>query len=300
MLKFQVGEATISCIHELEMPGVHFHDLIRNYDADIANPTLHLLPDGYYEHGAGVFSALVHNWLVQIGGRTVMIDTGFGNDKVLPGLPSASNLKTDFLGELAAAGVQPEDVDMILCTHLHIDHVGWNTRWNGDAWVPTFPNARYIFTRIERDHWEPSNPGCTRDITKAMAAGVFEQGVQPILDAGLAELVEPDARIDDVFQFIPTPGHSPGHVAIRLSDGGEGAIFCADVMHHPIQILHPQWNSVFCEEEEEAIRSRRKILSLCADEDLILCPAHFVHGACHVRREGEDFRLSNLAESERI
>jgi len=291
-MSFPVGRAKVTAVYELDTPPYPFGMLFLGYDEAKYQAKAHLLPPGYPPEGE--FIMRVQNWLIEIDGRKVMIDTGFGNDKSYPGAPPEfNNLQTPFLQNLADAGARPEDVDMVICTHLHIDHVGWNARWNGQAWVPTFPNARYIFTTIEREFWDPSSPTYAPRGWE-IAQGVFEQGVQPIIDAGLAETVEPDARIDEFFSLVPTPGHTPGQVAVRFECDGQAAIFCGDAIHHPIQILFPDWSVAFDEDSIMSAQSRRRLLSMIADENLILTPAHFAHQACRVERRGDEYVPINV------
>src|SRR5690606_3409936 len=143
-----------------------------------------------------------------------------------------TNMQTTFLDDLAHAGFTPEDIDIVLCTHLHFDHVGWNTRLVDGAWVPTFPNARYLFGRVEYEHWDSGAPG---------VAVTFGDAVRPVMEAGLADLVEMDHRITDEVWLEPTPGHSPGHVSVRISSRGVDAVITGDMVHHPVQFAAPHW-----------------------------------------------------------
>lgn len=291
-MSFSVGRAKVTGVYELDTGRFPFSLLMLGFDETRYKTKGHLLPPGY--DASTDFSLRVQNWLIQVDGRRIMIDTGFGNDKIFPGAPPEfSHLKTPFLNNLAAAGARPEEIDLVLSTHLHIDHVGWNTRWDGEKWVPTFPNARYIFTEIDRNYWDPSRPDYNPS-GRTIAQNVFEQSVQPILDAGLADTVEPDARIDELFQFVPTPGHTPGQIAVKLTCDGEGAIFCGDAIHHPVQILFPEWSTAFCEDPVMAAHSRRRLLDIIADENLILTPAHFAHQACRIERRGSEFLPINV------
>lgn len=230
-----------------------------------------------------------HSWLIRAGGRTILLDTCAGNHKERPWLPRFHRLNVPFLERLAAAGAKPEDVDLVLCTHLHADHVGWNTRLVDGRWVPTFPKARYLFSRIENEHWDPEvgdrrrqNPG---------RAGMYDDSVLPVIAAGQAVLVDGEHEIDDGLVIRPAPGHTPGHIVLDLRDGREGAMFCGDVVHHPVQVYEPAWNSRFCEVPHKALGTRRRVLEHCAETGALLFPTHFAapHVAA-IRAEGDAFR----------
>ena len=296
MKRFKVGRVSVTCVEELVVPPTRLSDLLSPFDAKLLDEKADLLSEGDRLNEAGEFLPKIQNWLVQIDDRNILIDTGFGNDKERPGLPGVSGLHTNFLDNLASAGVFPEDVELVLCTHLHIDHVGWNTRWDGERWIPTFPNARYIFTEIDRQYWDPRNPSYAPSTAgRNMAQGVFEDSVQPILDAGLAGTIASNAIIDDYFSVIPAPGHSPGQVAIKLVSDGEGLLFSGDVLHHPAQVLFTHWNTAYCEDPSVAVETRRRILALCADENLILAPAHFTNAACRIVRSDDGFLPQNIS-----
>src|SRR5215831_15359534 len=184
----------------------------------------------------GRFLQSVHSFVVRAPGLTALVDTCIGNDKDRGGRPPFHMLRTSFLADLAAAGFPPESIDVVLCTHLHVDHVGWNTRLEGGRWIPTFPRARHLFTRREWEHWSTEDDDDTKRI--------MDDSVRPVLDAGLAVLVDPDHRVSDEIWFEPTPGHTPGHVSVRLSSDGVEAVITGDVMHHPVQMAEP-WVTPF-------------------------------------------------------
>ncbi|PWC39808.1 MBL fold metallo-hydrolase [Azospirillum sp. TSO35-2] len=226
----------------------------------------------------------VHAWLVEAGGRRVLVDTGAGADKDRPGKPLFHRRSDPFLERLRAAGAEPESIDTVLLTHLHTDHVGWNTRLTDDGWVPTFPNARYVMPRVELETMMAAAPDSDR-------AALFRDSVEPVLAAGLADFVGPDGGEVGGFRFQPTPGHSAGHMCIALDcGGGTEALFTGDLMHHPIQIYHPDWNSVFCERPDEARRSRTRVLDRVAGTDTTLFTAHFPESSAgRVSRDGSGF-----------
>ncbi|CAO3426251.1 MBL fold metallo-hydrolase [Azospirillum endophyticum] len=227
----------------------------------------------------------VHAWLVETGGRRILVDTGAGADKERPGKPLFHRRRDPFLERLLAAGAEPESIDTVLLTHLHTDHVGWNTRLTDGDWVPTFPKARYVMPRVELEAMTAAAPDSDR-------AALFRDSVEPVLDAGLAEFVGADGgEVAGGFRFHPTPGHSAGHMCIALDCGGAGkALFTGDLMHHPIQVYHPDWNSMFCERPDEARRSRETVLDAVADTDTTLFTAHFAESSAgRVIRDGSGF-----------
>jgi glyoxylase-like metal-dependent hydrolase (beta-lactamase superfamily II) len=214
----------------------------------------------------GRFLQSVHTFVVEAPGLTLLVDTCIGNDKPRGG-PPFDMLKTTYLEDLAAAGVRPEAVDLVVCTHLHVDHVGWNTRLDDGRWVPTFPRARYLLVRGEWEHWS----GREGD----ESAPVMGDSVRPVVEARLADLVAPDHRITDEIWLEPTPGHTPGHVSVRLASGGSEAVITGDLMHHPIQCAEPDWNSHFCVDQAQARATRRAFCARYADRDVLVLGTHF-------------------------
>jgi glyoxylase-like metal-dependent hydrolase (beta-lactamase superfamily II) len=211
----------------------------------------------------------IHTFVVRAPGLTVLVDTCVGNDKDRGGRPPFHMLHTAFLEDLRAAGVAPESIDVVLCTHLHVDHVGWNTRLERGRWVPTFPRARYLFARREWEHWSAERDD---DTVRIMA-----DSVTPIVEAGLATFVEADHRISDELWLEPTPGHTPGHVSVRLRSGDADAVITGDLMHHPIQMAEPQWCSHFDVDPEQARKTRRAFCERYADRPVTVLGTHFHH-----------------------
>jgi len=225
----------------------------------------------------------IHAFVVESEGRTIVVDTCIGNDK--PRAVKNWHMRQGhFLADFAEAGFLRDDVDTVLCTHLHVDHVGWNTMWVEDRWVPTFPNGRYLFARKEWEHWsaEPAGPG--RDVQ--------QDSVRPILDAGLADLVEMDHRITPQVQLEPTPGHTPGHVSVRIRSRGEEAVITGDLMHHPVQCAEPRWASRFDVDADAARRTRQQFLEKHADRPVLVLGTHFATPtAGRIVRDGAAYRF---------
>ena len=232
----------------------------------------------------GRFLQSIHTFVVQAPGLTALVDTCVGNDKDRGGRPPFHKLRTGVLGDLRTAGVPPESIDLVLCTHLHVDHVGWNTRLVAGRWVPTFPRARHLFARREWEHWSAERDEAARR--------VMADSVAPIVDAGLADLVEMDHRISDEIWLEPTPGHTPGHVSVRLRSGGAEAVITGDLMHHPVQIAEPQWGSHFDSDVEQARKTRRAFCERYADGPVAVLGTHFHHPtAGRIVRHGDTWRL---------
>ena len=232
----------------------------------------------------GRFLQSIHTFVVQAPGFTALVDTCVGNDKDRGGRAPFHMLRTTFLDDLRAAGVAPEAVDIVICTHLHVDHVGWNTRLDGGRWVPTFPRARHLFTRREWEHWSREPDEDTRRI--------MDDSVKPVLDAGLAQLVDMDERVAEDLWLEPTPGHTPGHVSVRLRSGDADAVITGDLMHHPVQMAEPHWGSHFDSDADAARKTRRAFCERYADKPVTVLGTHFHHPtAGRIVRHGETWRF---------
>ena len=230
-----------------------------------------MVPDFYLPEKDRIMIS-IHSWLIRTRRHVMLIDTCGGNAKPRPSYRGVNQLDTPYLERLAAAGVAPEQVDYVICTHLHVDHVGWNTRLVAGRWVPTFPNAVYVLPRRELDQFDPRS-GSVSELSPEHQ--IYLDSVQPVLDAGQARIVEGDENLAEGIDLMPAPGHSPGHVAVRVRSRGEQALFSGDVLHHPIQVYYPRWNSRSCSDPDGARRTRLKILEHCATSGSLLLPAHF-------------------------
>lgn len=216
----------------------------------------------------------VQTWVVRSEGKVVLVDTGLGNGKDRPYVPVWSRLSTDWLDRLAALGVAPEDVDVVVNTHLHLDHVGWNTRLDGRAWVPTFPNATYYVHRADHEFWDPQGahtPGFGRG-----NQNVFEDSVAPVAAAGQLHLWDgAEHRLDGALTLHLAAGHTPGSAVVTLRSAGESALFAGDLLHSPLQVTEPHLASCFCEDPPRAAASRERLLADAADRRSLILPAHF-------------------------
>lgn len=224
----------------------------------------------------------VHSYVLRIDGRNMLVDTCCGNDKQRS-LASVSHLQTSYLENLAASGITPEEIDLVMCTHLHFDHIGWNTRLKGGKWVPTFPNARYLFGRRDLEFFSTQRH-------EAVHREAFEDSVAPILDAGLADIVDTDMRIHrqigDGVWLEDASGHSPGNLCVIAECGAERAIFSGDCFHHPIQLVRPDAMFFADENAAKAAATRRRLFDQYANSDAIFFPAHFTGASAgHVERD---------------
>lgn len=245
-----------------------------------------LRPDHVDENGRLISS--IHCFVVESQGRRIAVDTCIGNDK--PRLIERWNARSGrFLQDLSEAGFEPETIDTVLCTHLHVDHVGWNTRLENGRWVPTFPNARYLFGRVEWAHWNAT----AQDDASMNQRQILDDSVQPILDAGLAQLVETDHRVTDEVWLESTPGHTPGHVSVRIASGGREAVITGDLMHHPIQCCEPDLCSTFDWKPELTRVTRREFLERHGGRAALVLGTHFAPPtAGWLVRSGDGWELS--------
>ena len=206
----------------------------------------------HFANEEGRLKMSIHSLLVETPSRRIIVDTGLGNDKQGRNVPTWNNRKDPFLDTLTAAGFAPDSIDTVLCTHLHVDHVGWNTKLVGGQWVPTFANARYVFGKTEFEHWRDHSDGPDKK-------AVFGDSVKPIADAGKADLVPSDHRLSDEITLIPTPGHSPGHMSIHIKSDGQDALLTGDVAHHPVQMAHLDWSSTADSDPKQSAATRRAL-----------------------------------------
>lgn len=276
MDRIDVGAAVIHRVEEWSGEFLTPQTLFVGYtDQDYA-ASKDLVAGPYLDPGTDAIVARLQSWIVEIEGLRILIDTGAGNDKERPGIALFGHLRTPFLERLADAGFAPEDIDLVVCTHLHVDHVGWNTRLEAGEWVPTFPRARYVFPRPDAEYWDPRNlERFPHKVGEAVNAGFFDDSVRPILERGLAQLVDGAAEIAPGVKLEPAPGHTPGSQTITITSRGERAVFVGDVLHHPLQIMNPHWNSIFCEDAARARASRMRVLERVVEQEAILIPAHF-------------------------
>jgi glyoxylase-like metal-dependent hydrolase (beta-lactamase superfamily II) len=283
MLKWKIGDVTISRVVEMEIPIPYNPDapFLREAKPDVLKSIPWLKPHFITDDGA--MKMPFQAFLVEAPGFKLVVDTCVGNDKPRKELGMQA-LHTSFLEDVERAGFDRHSVDSVVCTHLHIDHVGWNTMLKDDKWVPTFPNARYLIGRKEFDHWH--------DFDDADQQQIMADSVTPIFDAGLADMVEMDHAISPEVRLVPTAGHTPGHVSVLIESRGESAIITGDMMHHPCQIAHPDWSPDFDTDKKAAAATRRAMLKDWADQPILVIGTHFsAPTAGHVVKDGDTYRF---------
>ncbi len=284
VLRWKIGNVTISRVVEIEgsSPGSFFFK-----QAMPGRLLQHAWLKPHFLTEEGRVIASIHCFVVQSEGRTIVVDTCVGNDK--PREVKSWNLrKGRFLEDLAEAGFPRERVDTVLCTHLHVDHVGWNTLLKDGKWVPTFPNARYLFGSKEWEYWSNEAEGPDSKTQREVQL----DSVRPILDADLADLVAMDHRITSEVFLEPTPGHTPGHVSVRINSKGEEAVITGDLMHHPVQCAEPDWAANFDIDPDTARRTRRAFLERHAGRPVLVLGTHFATPtAGRIVRDGNAFRF---------
>jgi glyoxylase-like metal-dependent hydrolase (beta-lactamase superfamily II) len=291
MKPLTVGDVAIAAIIEREGPWRRPEDYFPQVPAETLAARLAELEPNLFDAASGMLPITFQSFLVRTPHHTVLIDTCVGEDKTDRWPEFVDYPKRPWLDNLHAAGVTVDQIDFVLCTHLHVDHVGWNTRLVDGRWVPTFPNARYVFARREYEHWESAG-GDWLD----HGGAPFHDSVLPIVEAGRAVLVDDDHAIDDTIYLTPSPGHTPGHVCVNVASNGAHALFTGDMMHHALQCLEPGWSTRFCSDPDLAAATRRAVLGRCADTGTMVLPAHFpAPTAGHVVGHGDAFRFKFLS-----
>ena len=235
----------------------------------------------------------IHALIVETPDKTIVVDTCIGNDRDRIAYKTSNNLQTAFLEDFAAAGFDQEKVDVVLCTHLHFDHVGWNTMLEQGKWVPTFPNARYLFNRAEFEHWRDTQDDVTEDMFLNVQKNVFVDSILPVLEAGLVDLVDENHRVCEEVWFEPTPGHSPGHVCIRIRSQGQDGFITGDMVHHPFQFANAEWSMASVDYDSDmATSTRSRVYADVADQPVLVIGTHFAGVTSgKVRKDGKSYRF---------
>lgn len=272
MRHLQLGDVRIDRLVELQGPGYEPTFFFPDATLEGFEGEMDWLSPHFWDNAANTFLRAIQSYVVRTAHHTVLVDSCVGHGKERPSTPAWDRLQSTWLDQLIAAGVQPEEVDFVMCTHLHADHIGWNTRLENGRWVPTFPNAKYVFHKDEFSYWEEHGKDWAGS---GSLDGGFEDSILPVMNAGQVALVDNDFAIDDQFTLEPTPGHSPGHVCVDVRTTAGHAVLSGDVVHHPIQIAYPEWNSRFCVDPEQSRASRKKFVDRHAETDTLIFPAHF-------------------------
>jgi glyoxylase-like metal-dependent hydrolase (beta-lactamase superfamily II) len=277
MSQWRIGDVTVTKIVEQEVTGGS-RLLLPKATPEWLEPHL--------TDGNGCLRLSIHSFVVEAPTKRIIVDTCLGNDKQNRLVPYWNNRQGPFLADLAAAGFPPETIDAVINTHLHADHVGWNTMLREGEWVPTFPQARYLMSGTEYQHWRDNT-------THADTRHALADSVMPIVEAGLADLVETEHRICDEVSLIPTVGHTPGHVSVRIVSQGEEALITGDFMHHPCQVAHPDYELTSDSDPARGIRTRWEMFERLADRPVLVLITHFADAtAGHIIPDGGRYRFA--------
>lgn len=278
---WRFGDVTITSVAEVETP-LPIEFVLGAANSEMLQRHSWLQP--HFATAEGLAILRIQLLVIESAGRTIAVDTCLGNDKPRT-QPFFDQLQTPFLTTLEAAGFDRFAIDTVICTHMHVDHVGWNTMLVDGQWVPTFPNARYLFGRTEYEHWEAY--GIHED------GDVFGDSVAPVFAAGLVDFVDAPCEVTSAVRLVPTPGHSPGHMSIEIDSAGATAFITGDVMHHPLQIAQPELGSNFDSDYTAAASMRAQVLARLADTDVTVIGTHFAGPhAGRVLTDGETYRFN--------
>lgn len=279
MSTIRFGEVTIDRVVEIPRSAFPTTELLPGSTPEAIARHFTWLKPHFFDETVGDLGARIQTYVVRTPDHTVLIDTCVGNDKPREGAPLWHLRRGGYLDELRALGVTPEQVDLVVCTHLHVDHVGWNTSLVDGRWVPTFPNATYLFAGEEWAYWRHEKDACIAD------------SVVPVVEAGRARLVEADHVIDPWLRLEPWPGHTPGHACVRLTTAAGQAVFTGDLVHRTVQVAEPQWSSRFCSDPKRAAETRRAFVERHADTGTLILAAHFPRPG-YIVRTPEGFRFT--------
>lgn len=272
MIRFRIGNVTATLVQETVDESFEFLKFFPLATPEDVQDNLSWIAPGHYNPATGRMLLSMHSWLLDTGRHKILIDGCVGNDKDRPGRPDWCNLQTPYLDRLALAGATSEQIDYVLCTHLHADHVGWNTRLIGDRWVPTFPNAKYVFSKRENDYWAARYAADS----KGHHILGYKDSVLPVIEAGQAMIVGDYAEIADCLFLESSPGHTPGHIAIWLKSNDRHAVMTGDILHHPIQVKYPHWSCFGCIDQKQSAATRLEVLEKTCERRALLLPGHFM------------------------
>lgn len=264
---WRIGEVEVARIVEVNAFEDNISMLLKDETAEFVKQHKWLQP--HFATPEGLMIISFQAFVLRSRGKSVMIDTCIGADRKRE-YDVFCNIRTTFLEDLVHAGFPPEKIDMVLCTHLHFDHVGWNTRLVDGRWVPTFPQARYLFGRQEFDHWKH-----LRETGGYHHIEHLHDSIDPVVEAGLVDFITPDHRLTDEVSLFPTPGHTPGHVSVLIRSAGKQAVITGDLMHHPIQLVAPRRHGNFDMDKEQGARTRQEFVDRFADTDTLIIGSHF-------------------------
>jgi glyoxylase-like metal-dependent hydrolase (beta-lactamase superfamily II) len=267
---FQIGELSLDRIVESEFPVLEPKEVYPDCTtADLESDMSWLVPR-FYDRVSEKLILSFQGFLVRSLGKNILVDTCVGDCKERR-RSAFNNQDLNWLEVLRGAGCEPEDVNVVICTHFHVDHVGWNTKLIDGQWKPTFPNARYLFAREEWDYWR----GGEGSLNIARTGDYMADSILPVVEAGLVDFVAMDHRVDENISLMPAPGHTPGMVCVNLLSNGQQAIIAGDLLHTLLQVVHPEWSTRFCADPTLSRQTRIDFLDRYADTEVLIFPAHF-------------------------
>lgn len=294
-----IGEIKVTRIHEYAAPSHDPKFLFPEADQSLLEKNQATLAPHHWIPHMNKLIVSIQFWVVHAGNNIIVIDTGVGNFKPRPEIPRMHMLNNLITEWMTAAGAPPEKVTHVVITHLHSDHVGWNTIWKDNRWTPTFPNAKYYLPKEDFDfchQGKNKEPG----VIDVFGDSFFDS-VMPVFDEGLVEFIQPYTEIADCLRVEPAPGHSPGQVTFSVRSQGEEAIFCGDVFHSPLQILHPEINSGYCIWPEIARKSRLECLTKAVEREALILPVHFGDPYCgYIRKQDQGFIFEPSDQWQRV
>lgn len=281
----RLGDITLTQLVEQQAPLFDALSFLPDLTPELLTEHRHWLAPDAYDPASGKLVLAVQSYLIRTPHHTILVDTCVGNDKTIPTLPFWQRQKGEgYMRQLAEAGLGVEDIDYVMCTHLHVDHVGWNTRLENGRWVPTFPRAKYLFADRELAYWtarhaETPNP-------------VIAESVLPIVALGRNQVVTSSTALNDHVRLEPTPGHTPDHYSVQLGRGRTSAVLTGDLLHSPIQMRYPEISMRGDFDRAQSARTRRRFLECYCDTDTLVCTAHFPSPSRgHVKRWADGFRM---------
>jgi glyoxylase-like metal-dependent hydrolase (beta-lactamase superfamily II) len=270
-----VGRFRIDRVVESEGPFSPLDFILPGLPAELVAANADWLSPVHVEPGTGKAVMSFHAYVIRTGRHTILVDSCVGNDKERPLRPNWHRARFPFLAALAAQGLKPEDIDVVCCTHLHADHVGWNTRLVDGRWTPTFANARYVFAKREYQHWAKAHKKAVAEGLEVPNHGSFADSVLPVVEAGRAILVDDDHQIEDGVWLEPAPGHTPGTCIVHARDRDDHAVFLGDILHNAAQLLSPRQSSRFCSDPVASGKMRAKLVDRYAETDTVVLTGHF-------------------------
>ena len=274
MSKLPLGQFTVDRIVETQGPFAAVDFLLPQVDLARVDATAPWLRPRYLSDDDRAVMSF-HSYVLDTGRHRILVDACVGDDKERPLRPGWHRQRSGWMQALRAAGLQPEDIDFVCCTHLHADHVGWNTCLRGGRWVPTFPRARYVFARRELAHWQAAHAAALAQDLPLPNHGSYADSVLPVIEAGQADLVDDGHEFEPGVWLAPAPGHTPGTVTLHARSDGRHAVFSGDLLHTPVQLVDLGWNSRFCEDPAQAVQTRQRLVEAVVDTDTVVLPAHF-------------------------